>query len=99
MELHPNDGFALDEMAQFMPLLVWRSLSLQTLLTRERSSSLFLLMVEMEADKIPLFLSFQNVEEPFPTVYLLQSPIAWAFTCMWKLRKRLKSSWRNETGN
>lgn len=99
MGFHPKDGFALDEMAQFVPLLVWRSLGLQALFRRERSSSLILLMAEMEADKIPLFLSFQSVEESFPTVYLLQRPIAWAFICMRKLRNRLKSSWRNDTGN
>lgn len=66
MGLHPNEGFALDEMAQFVPLLVWRSLGLQTLLRKERSSSLFLLMAEMEADKIPLFLKvLKNLSPQF----------------------------------
>lgn len=58
-------------------------------------------MAEMEADKIPVFLSFENVEEPFLTVYLLQRPIAWdtGFICMRKLRNRVKLSWRDDTGD
>lgn len=55
----------------FMPPLIWITLSLQTLPSFseqpvQREAAPFLLMVEREACKIPLFLSIENVEEPFP---------------------------------
>ena len=62
----------------FMPRVLWvtafaDTAQLRRTARREGSSALFLLGVERETRKIPLFLSIQNVEEPFPHfMYLLQ---------------------------
>lgn len=83
IEFNPSGVFGIDETSQFYATSYLDNSEFadtaQLLRTAsgERSSSLFLLMAEMEAYKIPLFLSIQNVEEPFPHfVYLLRRSTA-----------------------